>query len=216
MYARPSDRVDDAGDALQLLEAAPFVHLVSMSSAGFEATSIPMLLDRDAGRLLGHVARANVHWTSLDDQPVLVIALPSEGYVSPDWYPSKQETGGRVVPTWNYEAVHVRGTARVHHDPTWLEGLVERLTDTHESRRTDGGQRWGIGDAPADFLEQQLRAIVGVSVSIDSIDAKRKLGANRSVADRAGVVAGLSRTIDASPRLVRVTSMRAPSDHQRP
>ena len=206
VYARPTDRVDDRAAALEILAAAPFVHLVSTGPEGFDATSLPMLLDEPSGCLIGHVARANRHWRALDGRGALVIAIASESYVSPSWYPSKQANGGKVVPTWNYEAVHVHGVAQVHDDIEWLDALVRRLTGEHESRRTDPGDRWAVGDAPASFVAQQLKAIVGISVSVDRIEAKQKLSANRDEADRAGVVRGLSATDGAPARMTRLMS----------
>ncbi len=202
MYARPSDRVDDQRAALELLGEAPFVHLVSSGAAGLEVSSLPMIVDRAGGQLVGHLARANPHWKRLDGCPAVAIAVASDTYVSPSWYPSKPASGGRVVPTWNYEAVHVHGVANTHDDPAWITDVVDRLTERHEARRTDGGERWAIGDAPADFLAQQVRAIIGVSVSIEQIDAKRKLSGNRSAEDRAGVVRGLSATAGAPQRMI--------------
>jgi len=204
VYARQTDRVDDRSAALEILAAATFVHLVSTGPAGFEATSLPMLTDETSGCLIGHVARANPHWRALDGRDALVIAVASESYVSPSWYPSKQANGGRVVPTWNYEAVHVHGVARVYDDVEWLAALVRRLTDEHESRRTDPGEPWAVSDAPESFIDQQLKAIVGISVSIDRIEAKQKLSANRDEADRAGVVRGLSATDGAPARMTRL------------
>ena len=215
MYARPTDRVESRAAALEMLGAAPFVHLVSMGESGFQATSLPMLVDRASGRLFGHLARANAHWRALDAQPVVVIAVASQSYVSPSWYPSKATNGGRVVPTWNYEAVHVHGVARVHLDRVWLRAVVDRLTDLHESRRTDATDRWATSDAPAEFIDQQLGAIVGLSVSIDRIDAKQKLSANRSRADRAGVVQGLSRTSGAPTRMIETMSQSIEVDPDR-
>lgn len=202
MYARPTDRVDDRGIALEILDAAAFVHLVSVGSSGFDVTGLPMIFDEATDRLFGHVARANRHWRELDEKPVVVIAVASDAYISPSWYRSKLDDGGRVVPTWNYEAVHVHGEARIHDDPDWTSAMVEALTDKHESRRTDGADRWAVSDAPHEFVEQQLRAIVGVSVSIDRIEAKQKLGANRSVLDQAGVVEGLTGTAGSPSRMI--------------
>ncbi|MEM1335870.1 MAG: FMN-binding negative transcriptional regulator, partial [Actinomycetota bacterium] len=182
------------------------VHLVSSGSNGFQVTSLPMVVDRESGRLAGHLARANTHWRQLDGKTVVAIAVASEAYVSPSWYRTKSESGGRVVPTWNYEAVHVHGVAQLHQDTEWLSDLVRRTTDVHESRRSDGSDRWRVDDAPDDFIDRQLAAIVGVSVSLDRIDAKQKMSANRSVADRAGVIAGLSATEGSSPRMIDVMS----------
>jgi transcriptional regulator len=215
MYARPTDRVENRTTALEILQAASFVHLVSNGASGFEATSLPMIVDLESDRLIGHLARANHHWRALDEQPVVVIAVASQSYVSPSWYPSKHTDGGRVVPTWNYEAVHVHGVARLHHDPEWLTAVVDRLTEMHESRRTDGSGRWAVSDAPAAFIARQLEAIVGLSVSIDRVDAKQKLSANRSEADRAGVVEGLSATLGSPTRMIETMARALDPDGER-
>lgn len=206
MYARPTDRVNDEDVAVEMLRAARFVHLVSSGAEGFQVSSLPMVVDRGAGCLVGHFARANPHWRDLDGSQVVAIAVASESYVSPSWYPTKHGDGGRVVPTWNYEAVHVHGVAHVHEGKEWLSNVVGQLTDVHESRRTDGPEPWHVTDAPADFIDRQLAAIVGVSVSLDRIKAKQKLSANRSVADQAGVVAGLLATEGSPKRMIEIMS----------
>lgn len=206
MYARPTDRVDNEDVAVEMLGAAPLVHLVSSGADGFQVSSLPMLVDRESGCLVGHFARANPHWRDLDGSRVVAIAVASESYVSPSWYPSKHEDGGRVVPTWNYEAVHVHGVAHLHESTEWLSNVVGQLTDVHEARRTDGAERWQVTDAPADFIDRQLAAIVGVSVSLDRIEAKQKLSANRSDTDQAGVVAGLLATEGSPKRMIEIMS----------
>lgn len=198
MYNPPANRVHHDDEAFEIVDAAALGHLVSVGPDGFVATSLPLLVDRVERRLRGHLARANDHWTTLDGAEVLVVFSPSDGYVSPAWYPSKAETDGRVVPTWNYEVVHVRGVAHVHDDATWLRALVDDLTVRHESARTDGGEPWSVDDAPPEFVDRQLRAIVGLSIEIAAIEGKRKLSQNRSDADRQGVIDGLGRSDDPS------------------
>ena len=111
-------------------------------------------------------------------------------YVSPTWYASKAEHG-RVVPTWNYVTAHVYGQLVIHDDPVWVEALVRRLTERHERCTAATGRPWTVDDAPARFIEGQLRAIVGVEVVISRIEAKLKLSQNRPAADIDGVIAGL-------------------------
>jgi len=142
----------------------------------------------DYGRLLGHIALANPQWQTV--QPgatALAIVHGPQAYISPSWYEAKARHG-RVVPTWNYEAVHLTGTLTIHRDPEWLRGLVTRLTRIHEEPRA---RPWAVTDAPPDYINGQLRAIVGVELAITSVEAKQKLGQNRSVLDQAGTVAGL-------------------------
>jgi transcriptional regulator len=150
------------------------------------ATLMPILWRGD--RLVAHMARANPHWRDItDDMPGLVIVGGPEAYISPSWYASKLEHG-RVVPTWNYLAVHLTGTVHVHHEPDWLRRAVTDLTDRHEHDRAD---RWHVTDAPDHFIASQLKAIVGVEMHVEHAVGKAKLSQNRSAADQLGVVGGL-------------------------
>ncbi len=142
----------------------------------------------DYGRLLGHIAIANDQWkTALPGAQALAIVRGPQAYISPAWYESKARHG-RVVPTWNYEAVHFTGTVAFHQDPEWLRAFVTRLTVLHEGGRE---HPWAVTDAPPEYIDGQLRAIVGVELAITSLEAKQKLSQNRSELDREGVVAGL-------------------------
>jgi transcriptional regulator len=140
------------------------------------------------GRLLGHLALANPQWRSVAaGSSALAIVHGPQAYVSPAWYPSKARHG-RVVPTWNYVTVHFTGTLTVHQDPGWLRDVVTRLTERHEAGRP---HPWAVSDAPPDYLEGQLRGIVGVELVIDTVEAKHKLSQNRGADDQAAVVAAL-------------------------
>jgi transcriptional regulator len=144
--------------------------------------------EQGLGRLVGHLALANDQWrTALPGAQALAIVHGPQAYVSPSWYESTSRHG-RTVPTWNYEAVHLTGTLTVHRDPQWLREIVTRLTSRHEDSRA---RPWTLSDAPAPYIDGQLRAIVGVELTITSVEAKQKLGQNRSAADQAGTVAGL-------------------------
>lgn len=188
---RPSAFVLSDEDALAVVAEASFVQLVSSGVDGFAVTPLPVLVDAERRLLVGHLARANPHWRALVDRPAAVaLCSPTDGYVSPSWYPSKAEHG-RVVPTWNYVAVAVHGTVTIHEDPAWLASLVRRLSDHHEAGRP---RPWSVDDAPAEFVERQLRAIVGVELTIERIEGKAKLSQNRPEADREGVLAGLDDT----------------------
>ena len=188
MYTPRANRVDDDA-AFELVARSGFGQLVSGGVSGLQATGLPLLLDREARTLRGHFARVNDHWSDLDGTDVLVLFQLADGYVSPGWYPSKAEDS-RVVPTWNYEVVHVHGRATIHDDAGWVRRLVTDLTERHESQRGDLETRpeWAVTDAPDDFIERQLRAIVGVEIAIERIAGKRKLSQNRSDDDRQGVI----------------------------
>ncbi len=143
---------------------------------------------QELGRLLGHIALANDQWrTAQPGAQALAIVRGPQAYISPSWYASKAEHG-RVVPTWNYEAVHLTGELTVHRDPEWLRDIVTRLTRKYEGGRD---RPWHVTDAPPDYVSGQLRGIVGVEMAIASVEAKRKLSQNRGVADQAGTVRGL-------------------------
>jgi transcriptional regulator len=173
--------------AHELLAQQGAADLVTVGPDGLEATMLPFVYDRDRGVLQGHFARNNDHWRRVQGAQALVIARGPDAYVTPTWYASKSEHG-RVVPTWNYVVVHVHGTLTVHDDTEWLAALVRRLTDHHEQQRP---LPWSVDDAPERFVEGQLRAIVGVELAIQRIEAKFKLSQNRPSADIDGVIAGL-------------------------
>ena len=163
--------------------------LVTVSDHGLVATFLPLLYEAERHVLLGHVARNNDHWRAAGgDVESLVILRGPDDYVSPSWYDTKREHG-RVVPTWNYTTLHVYGRLIAHDDVEWLRGLVTRLTNKHEATQAEP---WHVTDAPARYIDGQLRAIVGLELVISRVEAKAKLSQNRSDADRAGVVAGLN------------------------
>ena len=161
------------------------------SPAGMEADHLPFMLDAEQGfhgRLIAHVARANAIWREIQNgDKVMVVFRGVEGYISPNWYPGNLETHRRV-PTWNYEVVHAHGQIRVLDDESFVRGAVARLTRRHEA-----GQPvpWKMGDAPADYLAEQLRNIVGIEIDLDRLDCKRKLNQHHEVRDREGAIKGL-------------------------
>ncbi len=165
--------------------------LVTNTAAGLEANHLPFLLDVDAGgagRLTAHVARANPVWRDArDGEQVLVVFRGAQGYISPSWYPGKHETHRRV-PTWNYEVVHVHGSLHVRDDEKFVRGVVARLTRQHEA---DLPEPWRMGDAPQDYLAEQLRNIVGIEVRIGRLEGKRKLNQHHQPQDREGAIRGL-------------------------
>jgi transcriptional regulator len=180
----------DESDVPAFLDSVATAELVTVGADGYPtATLMPFL--RDGDRLLMHMARGNPHWQAIEPgTPALAVVAGAQAYISPAWYATKQEHG-RVVPTWNYSAVHVSGRVTAHHEASWLRDVVERLTDRHEAGRP---ARWSVDDAPADYVEKQLRAIVGIELAIERVEAKAKLSQNRSTGDKAGVIDGLERT----------------------
>jgi transcriptional regulator len=174
-----------------LIDRHPLATLVAMTSEGLTANHIPLRSDlwaQGGGLLRGHIARSNSLWRKLENgAAVLAIFTGAENYISPTWYPSKREHG-KAVPTWNYATVHIQGNIRFIDDVPWLRDFVGSLTDLHEGGRE---HRWHVSDAPADYIDQMLRAIVGFEIRVSGIIGKFKGGQNRSAADRAGVNAAL-------------------------
>jgi transcriptional regulator len=174
----------------ELLTRIRAADLITATATGLFATFLPLIYDEsvgESGALLGHVARKNDHWRLEPIGESMVIAHGLDAYITPSWYAAKREHG-RVVPTWNYLTAHIYGPLAIHDDVGWLENLVRRLTDRQEADRP---VRWSIDDAPREYAESQLRAIVGVELPISRVEAKAKLGQNRSSADIDGVIEGL-------------------------
>ena len=167
-----------------LIRDCPFATVVANAADGLVANHLPFELV--GGLLHGHVARGN-ELARLDGAEVLLVFQGPDGYISPNWYPTKQETH-REVPTWNYAVVHVHGRLRVIDDAAWLRRLLETLTDRHEAGQP---QPWKVSDAPDDHIEKSLRAIVGLEVAIERIEGKFKLNQNHPARNRLGVIAGL-------------------------
>jgi transcriptional regulator len=191
IYMPPAFKVEDLDLLYDHIDRTGLALLVTVGDDGPFASHVPLLLDRRDGAdavLIGHLARPNpqVQRSRLDLAAVAIFQGP-EAYVSPNWYQSKREHG-RVVPTWNYGVVHARGKLRLIDDTEWLRDAVSRLTARHE-----GGfsTPWSIADAPARFIDAQLRGIVGIELAIEAIEGKYKLSQNRSDADQEGVIAGL-------------------------
>ena len=180
----------------RLIRDEPFAMLVTLGSGGLNANHLPLELDPEPGpfgTLRGHVARGNRIWEDVvPDVEALAVFQGSQTYITPTWYPTKQETG-KVVPTWNYVVVHAYGTPRFIDDPAWLRGHVQRLTNRHESARP---VPWRVTDAPEDFVTAMLRGIVGFEITITRLLGKWKVSQNRTEAERQGVTAGLRERAD--------------------
>jgi transcriptional regulator len=209
-HFRPTD--DDVRALLDHLDAAD---LITPTADGLLATFLPLLFEPPGasteagahGRLMGHVARNNRQWKTPPTGEALVIVRGPEAYISPTWYATKREHG-RVVPTWNYVTAHLHGTFLVHDDRDWVDGNVRGLVARHEGRRP---HPWSVDDAPVEYVEGQLRAIVGIEVRITRIEAKVKLSQNRSKADVDGAVDGLVAEGDRRS-LAAAAAMRAAED----
>ena len=196
----PAHFAPDAALVDELLRNHGAADLVTVTEQGLVATMLPFIYvppdeastvgPRSVGQhgaLHGHLARNNDQWKRQAAGESLVIVRGPDAYITPGWYASKVEHG-RVVPTWNYVTAHVYGRLVVHDDPVWTEDLVRRLTGKHEAYRD---HPWSVDDAPRNFIEGQLRAIVGIELEITRIEAKAKLSQNRPPADVEGVIAGL-------------------------
>ena len=199
MYVPPAFAEDDPDELQAIMRQSPLPVLVSPLKDGADsrlaATHLPLLID--GGRLIGHVARANEHWKLLDPScESLAIFKAVDGYVSPSFYATKQQTG-KVVPTWNYEAVHAYGRLEIIEDPARLLEIVTRLTDHHEQPRAEP---WQVSDAPPDYIAAQLNGIVGVILHVSKLIGARKLSQNKTREDREGVISGQTRD---NPALAR-------------
>jgi len=196
MYLPAAFHDQDIARLQQQMQACRLAIVVTHGDSGLQASHVPLLLDRAAGpfgTLRGHLARANPQWQDLaNGSEALVIFSGADAYVSPNFYPSKAEHG-KAVPTWNFLAVHATGTAEVFSDAERLRALVSQLTDRHEAGQA---KPWAVNDAPADYLQSMLKAIVGFELPISRLEGKRKLSQNRSAEDIAGVRQGLAASID--------------------
>ena len=191
MYVPPAFKDDDLDSIRATIRAARLANLVTATADGPIATPLPLFLDETEGErgvLYGHVAKANPQWRSAPIGEALAIFMGPEAYVTPSWYATKQETG-KVVPTWNYIAVHAYGPVEFFQEPERLLEVVTRLTNRQEQSRAEP---WAVSDAPSDFVAAQLRAIVGMRIPVTRFEGKRKMSQNRPEADRIRVAAGLA------------------------
>jgi transcriptional regulator len=201
MYIPPAFRFEDLVDIHRAMREARSATLVTATEEGLVGTLVPTLLEESEGAngtLYAHVARANSQWKLAPTCEAMVIFSGPEAYVTPSWYPTKQETH-KVVPTWNYIAIHAYGPVEFFDDTDRLLDVVTRLTNLHEQSRPE---RWAVTDAPADFIKSQLKGIVGLRIPITKLDGKRKMSQNRNAADRAGVIEALSRSDRPQDRVI--------------
>jgi transcriptional regulator len=208
MYVPRFNAVDDEDAIRAFVADAGAADVVTTGRDGYPlSTLLPVVWEGD--RVIAHFARANPHWKEIEPgSPALLVCRGAQTYVSPSWYATKREHG-KVVPTWNYSAVQIRGRATVHDDPDWVREAVTRLTLVHESHRAEP---WAVTDAPERYVAGQLRAIVGVEIEVESVEGKAKLSQNRSEEDRRGVVAGLAEEAAAEAATV-AAEMRRNLEH---
>jgi transcriptional regulator len=195
----PAFRETDLPFIHQTMRAAGLASLVTVTANGLVCTPLPLFLDDgegEMGTLYGHVAKANPQWKTAPAGEALAIFMGPDAYITPSWYEGKSRDG-KVVPTWNYVAVHTYGDVEFFEEANRLLDVVTRLTSLHEALRS---RPWAVGDVPPDFVQAQLRGIVGVRMSITRIEAKRKMSQNRKLEDRANVIKGLSQSADARER----------------
>ena len=209
MY-RPRHFAEDRVDVLvALARAAGFGHLVVASTDGLMSTPVPFVVDDEGSQVRAHLARPNELWRLAPCDGLLVVPV-TDAYVTPSWYPGKAEHG-KVVPTWNYEVVHLHGRLEARDDPEWIGRQIRDLTDRNESTMPSP---WSVDDAPADFVDQTVRGIVGVELSVTRVEGKRKLSQNRSDPDRRAVIDGLETSDGAGAQRV-ADAMRTTDDRTR-
>lgn len=208
MYVPDHFSETDVGVLHETIRRIKLGTLITFGASGLVASHVPMLIEpepRPFGTLAGHVARANPHWREASsDVAALAIFLGPNTYVSPAWYATKRKTG-KVVPTWNYVAVHAYGPVKFYDDADRLLQLVTRLTDTHEAGRAN---RWHVSDAPAEYTRGMLKAIVGFELPIARLEGKWKMSQNRPAADVPGIVDALAREGDAAAGVGRIVAER--------
>lgn len=191
MYIPNANKEDRIPVLHNFMQDQPFASLITMGSSGLFASHIPMVLEQNGpmGQLRCHISRANTQWRDFTpDIQALVIFAGPQHYITPSWYPEKQETA-KVVPTWNYVVVHAYGHLKVIEDPEWLRSHLASLTNQQEAAFP---APWKIEDAPADYIASQIKGIIGLEMTIDRLEGKWKVSQNRSEHDRIGVAKGLA------------------------
>jgi transcriptional regulator len=215
MYVPKIFEQTDPEYLIRIIKDYPFATLVTHSSSGLEANHIPFSLNKTDNQdiLQGHVSKANPLWKNLNDQSeVLVIFQGPNSYISPNYYPTKKETG-MVVPTWNYVTVHVKGVMSYIHDADWKLKMINKLTNQHEASQT---VPWTVADAPEAFTKKMLSAIVGIEIKVSSMLGKWKVSQNQVENNKLGVMAGLSQASELdSHRMAELVNEHAlkPVDH---
>ena len=181
---------DEENQLIAIMREYPFATLVTHSESGIEATHLPVIFNRADGKniIQAHIAKANKIWKSVKEgSEILLIFNGPNCYISPNYYPTKKESG-KAVPTWNYVVVHVKGTISFIHDEKWIYNMIDSLTKEHESKQDIP---WSISDAPDTFINKMLPAIVGIELNINSIEGQWKLSQNQPEVNKFGVIQGL-------------------------
>ena len=186
MYLPKHFSVDDPAILAQLISEYPLATIVSTLDGHLEINHLPLMLSDDGSKLYGHIAKMNplVKVAGSSNTVVTAVFNGPNAYVTPAWYPSKQESG-KVVPTWNYAAVHAEGSIKLIDDPQWIRSHVSQMTDIHEPTYQSN---WKLSDAPEDYVKSMLNAIIGIEIDIKSLVGKFKLSQNRPEQDYAAVV----------------------------
>ena len=196
MYLPAYHRLDDDDVMRSLVDTYPLGTWVCHDGGSLIVNHLPFHLDRTRGpngTLIGHVARGNDIWRTLTSgMPSVVVFRGPQAYITPGWYPGKA-ADGKVVPTWNYMVVHIHGVARPIDDRAWLRDMLDHLTFQQESGRS---APWKVSDAPADYIDRMLRAIVGIEIPVDRMEGKLKVSQDEAAGDRIGTVAGLRQSAD--------------------
>lgn len=209
MYEPLHFRVEDREAAFRLVRENPLGLLINQGEGEIIANPIPFLLEEEGDKLFlrAHVARPNPQWKALTASPQVLVVFQGLGhYVTPEWYETKRESG-KVVPTWNYMLVQMRGEASIREDRDFLHRQISALTATHEAKRP---APWAVNDAPDAYIEAQMRGIVGIEIEVTHWTGKFKLSQNRNEADRTGVIAGLAAESSAAgPAMSAIMAARA-------
>ena len=196
MYIPKHFEETDVAKMHELIRSHPLATLVTLTPSGLNANHIPLILtesDNEAGVLHGHVARSNPMWRDAQrEREVLAVFQSAEAYISPNWYATKEQTG-KVVPTWNYAVVHAHGFMTVHEDAEWLRTQITKMTNLREASFP---VPWKVTDAPADYIEKLIGAIVGIEIVVNRLEGKWKVSQNQPIENRAGVIEGLTRRGD--------------------
>ncbi len=194
MYTPAAFAITDRAILHDIIAAHPLALLATNGPDGPVATQLPLMIETGEDgidRIIGHFARGNPQWRDAQGQPALAVFRGPQGYVAPEWYATKRETG-QVVPTWNYVTVQARGRLDPIHEPEDARAIIERLTDAMEATRP---VPWSTADAPGRFIEAMMRGVVAFRMEIGALSGQAKLSQNKGAADRAGVRKGL----DAEP-----------------